>query len=202
MEGQQVNWDERYSREEYVFGTEPNDFLVAVIDKIPKDGCVLTLCEGEGRNGTFLAQKGFRVTAVDGSKVGLEKAKKLAESKQVSFETIVADLEDYKVEENAWDAIVLTFGHFPAELRKRVLGSIGKGLKKNGVFILEAFSPEQLQFETGGPKDVSKLYDLPVVKDELEGLDFEIAQETTRTVCEGNAHNGKSAVVQILARKK
>ena len=47
-------WDVRYSTAEYVYGTEPNEFLVSVADQIPK-GRVLSLAEGEGRNGVYLA---------------------------------------------------------------------------------------------------------------------------------------------------
>lgn len=77
-----------------------------------------------------------------------------------------------------------------------------KGLKKGGIYILEAYSPEQLRYGPGGPKDVSMLYDLPEIKGELEGLNFEIARDVIRDIAEGDAHAGKSAVVQILARKK
>ena len=111
------HWDERYNREEFVFGTEPNDFLVAVADKIRKNARVLSLCDGEGRNGTFLAGRGAQVVSVDGSKVGLAKAKKLAESQNVKLETVLTDLKDYKIKSRQWDAIILIFGHFPPDLR-------------------------------------------------------------------------------------
>lgn len=197
-----VNWDERYAQDEYVFGTEPNDFLASVADKIKKNARVLSLCDGEGRNGTFLAEKGFQVVSLDGSKVGLEKAKKLAKSKKVKIETIVANLEEYKIKSRHWDAIALFFGHFPSDLRKKVLQSIPKGLKKNGVFIMECFSPEQATRDTGGPSDVDRLYDLKETKKLLAGLEFEIAQEKLREVSAGDSHKGEAAVVQIVAWKR
>lgn len=70
-------WDERYSDPDYVYGTEPNTFLVSVSGHIPR-GQVLCLCEGEGRNGVYLAQEGCEVTAVDASAVGMQKAQQLA----------------------------------------------------------------------------------------------------------------------------
>lgn len=197
-----VNWDERYAQDDYVFGTEPNDFLASVADKIKKNAKVLSLCDGEGRNGTFLAEKGFHVVSLDGSKVGLEKAKKLAKSKNVEIETLVADLNDYKFKSRQWDAVALFFGHFPPELRKKVLQSIPKGLKKNGVFIMECFSPEQANRDTGGPSDVDRLYDLTETKKLLTGLEFEIAQEKLREVSAGDSHKGEAAVVQIVAWKR
>lgn len=196
-----VNWDERYAGDEYVFGTEPNDFLASVADRIGKNARVLSLCDGEGRNGTFLAEKGFRVVALDGSPVGLEKARKLAASKGVEIETLVADLNDYRLAARRWDAIVLMFGHFPPDLRKKVLTAIPKGLKKGGVFIMECFSPDQAHRDTGGPDDVARLYDLAETKAFLDGLEFEIAEEKLRAVSAGESHRGEAAVVQIVARK-
>ena len=76
-------WDERYSRDGFAFGTEPNDFLREVADRIPR-GDVLCLGEGEGRNAVFLAERGCRVTSVDASSVGLEKTRRLAESRSVT----------------------------------------------------------------------------------------------------------------------
>ncbi len=92
-------WDERYSTDDYAYGTKANEFLVANYGQIPM-GRVLSLAEGEGRNAVFLAKQGYTVTAVDGSIVGLDKAKKLAEENGVSIECVHADLADYDLGEN------------------------------------------------------------------------------------------------------
>jgi len=197
-----MNWNEKFSGEEYSYGTDPNDFLRSVADKIKPNGEVLSLCEGEGRNAVFLAQQGFRVLGVDGSSVGLEKAKQLAEKRGVKIETKVSDLADCEIEPEKWDAIVMIFGHLPKDLRKKVNAEIVEGLKKGGVFILEGYSPKQLQYNTGGPKDVNMLYDLEETKSELTGLDFEIAHEIEREIIEGPNHTGNGFVVQILGRKR
>ena len=70
-------WDERYSELGYVYGKEPNEFLVSVASRIPA-GPVLSLAEGERRNAVYLAGRGHSVRAVDSSRVGLEKAMRLA----------------------------------------------------------------------------------------------------------------------------
>jgi 2-polyprenyl-3-methyl-5-hydroxy-6-metoxy-1,4-benzoquinol methylase len=77
-------WDERYNSAEYAFGTEPNDFLVSAVDRLP-GGRILCLGEGEGRNAVWLAERGFDVTAVDASRVGLDKALRLAEDRRVTL---------------------------------------------------------------------------------------------------------------------
>lgn len=86
-------------------------------------------------------------------------------------------------------------------MRKKVYCSAVKGLKKGGVFILEAYSPRQLEKKTGGRKEAAMLYDLEEVKKELAGLSFEIAQEVERDIIEGDTHTGKGSVIQVLAGK-
>jgi SAM-dependent methyltransferase len=196
-----MNWDEKFANTAFTYGKEPNDYLVSVADKIPAGGNVLTLCEGEGRNGVYLAGLGFRVFAVDGSAVGLEHARELAAERGVTIETVVSDLAQYEIEPEAWDAVVMIFGHLPVELRRRVNESIVKGLKPGGVFILEGYTPRQLAYETGGPKDINMLYEPEEVKSELSGLEFEIAREVEREIIEGPGHTGKGAVFQLLGRK-
>ena len=94
-------WDQRYDTEEYVYGTEPNDFLVSINDRIPRGGRVLSLGEGEGRNGVYLAKLGYAVTAVDLSPVGMKKAEKLALDNGVSIKAVAADLAAYNIEPGA-----------------------------------------------------------------------------------------------------
>jgi SAM-dependent methyltransferase len=80
-------WDERYLTDDYVFGTEPNQFIARILPLLPKGGRALDLATGEGRNGIFLAEHGFEAEGVDMSAVGLEKAQKLAAEKGVRFAT-------------------------------------------------------------------------------------------------------------------
>lgn len=193
-------WDERFNTPEYIYGTEPNDFLVSGASQIPS-GKVLCLADGEGRNGTYLASLGYDVTAVDQSAVGLAKAEKLAQEKQVKIATIHADLADYLIEPQFWDGIVSIYCHLPSVLRHQVYQQVVNGLKPNGVFILEGFSPEQLQYNTGGPKNLDMLPSLNTLKQELSGLHWEIARNLERELLEGIYHNGQAAVIQLLGRK-
>jgi SAM-dependent methyltransferase len=193
-------WDERFGSLEYIYGTEPNDFLASVASKIPQ-GKVLCLADGEGRNGTYLASLGYEVVAVDQSTVGLAKAQKLAQEKQVQISTIHADLADFVIEPQAWDGIVSIFCHLPPDLRSQVYRQAVQGLKPNGVFVLEAFAPEQLSYNTGGPKNIDMLPALSQLQQELTGLDWEIARSLERNLDEGRYHSGKAAVIQIFGRK-
>jgi SAM-dependent methyltransferase len=193
-------WDNRYATADFVFGTEPNDFLRACAGHIPA-GPVLCLGEGEGRNAVFLAGRGHAVTAVDQSATGLAKARRLAGEHGLTLDTQVADLADYSIPPGAWAAIVSIFLHLPPELRARVYARVAAGLRPGGVFILEASRPAQLAFGTGGPKDPELLPTLAVLRAELAGLDLVVAQECEREVIEGAGHTGRAAVVQVLARR-
>ena len=193
-------WDNRYATADFVFGTEPNDFLRTCAAQIPA-GPVLCLGEGEGRNAVFLAGRGHAVTAVDQSATGLAKARRLASERGLTLETVVADLEDYRIQPGAWAGIVSIFLHLPPTLRARVYAQVVAGLCPGGIFILEAYTPAQLAFGTGGPKEVALLPTLASLRTELAGLDLVIARECERDVIEGAGHSGRAAVVQVLARR-
>ena len=194
-------WDIRYKSDEYYYGTQPNDFLKANADLISPHGEVLCLAEGEGRNAVFLAGLGLRVTAVDGSAVGLAKMQNLAFAKKVSVTQIVSDLSDYQIEAGKWDAIVSIWCHLPKELRRKVHHAVLNGLRPGGVFILESYHPRQLDFKTGGPSDANLMMTLNDLRNELSGLDFLVACEIEREVQEGKGHFGQSAVVQVVCKK-
>lgn len=194
-------WDDRYRTADFYYGLEPNDFLKEHAQGIRSGGSVLCLAEGEGRNAVFLAGLGHAVTAVDGSRVGLEKLAGLAKSRGLHIESICADLADFDIGSQRWDAIVSIWCHLPSALRARVHQQVVVGLRPGGCLILEAYTPQQLERKTGGPPDVDRLMTLTALQRELAGLVFEIGVEKDRTVEEGRGHMGPSAVVQVLARK-
>lgn len=193
-------WDERYQGEDFVYGTAPNDFLRSQVGQLPA-GRILCLAEGEGRNAVFLAEQGFTVTAVDQSSVGLAKAERLAAERGARIETVVADLADFDIQRESWDGIVSIFAHMPPPVRRHVHREVVRGLKPGGAFLLEAYRPEQLQYNTGGPPVVEMMMDLEGLRAELTGLHFEYAEETVRDIHEGALHHGQGAVVQLRARK-
>lgn len=194
-------WDERYSTEDYAYGTSPNRFLEENFNIIPK-GKVLSLAEGEGRNAVFLAKQGYSVTAVDASLVGLEKAGKLARDNGVVIECIHADLEEYVIGENKWDGIVSIFCPLPSSIRKGLHKKVVAGLKSNGVLLLEAYTPDQLKHGVGGGSSVDSMTTKESLSLELADLTFIHLRELEREVIEGAYHTGIGAVVQAIASKQ
>lgn len=193
-------WDQRYSNKTYAYGTEPNDFLVGMLDKLPV-GKVLCLAEGEGRNAVWLAQQGCEVTAIDGSEIGLGKARRFAGKRGVAITTVHADLADFEIAPEYWAAIVSIFCHLPPGLRRLVHSRCVQGLRPGGVMLLEAYTPRQLDYKTGGPPSEEMMMDRVSLMGELKGLDFRYIKELTREIHEGEFHNGESAVVQLIAKK-
>lgn len=202
---QQPNmWDERYAAEGFAFGTEPNDFLRARAAALPAGGAVCCIGDGEGRNGVYLAQQGFAVTSVDLSPVGLAKAAALAAERGVSIRTVAADLAQWVGTpdgEGPWDAVVSIFCHLPSAVRAVVYPGLMAALRPGGVFLLEAYTPDQIGRGTGGPSDADLLLTADQLRRELAGFELEHLEESVREVTEGNLHTGTAAVVQCIARK-
>jgi len=194
-------WDQRYGTDEFFYGTDPNDFLREHTRLIRPGGEVLCLAEGEGRNAVYLAGLGFRVTAVDGSPVGISKMERLARSKGVQVAAMLGDLERFTLAPLAWDSIVSIWCHIPQPARARLHGEAVAALRPGGTLILESYHPRQLEFRTGGPPTADLMMTLAVLRQELAGLDLLVAQEIERVVREGKGHHGRSAVVQVVARK-
>lgn len=201
MSGKFDMWDERYGKQGYFYGSEPNDFLKSCCEVIPKGGRILCIGEGEGRNAVYLAGLGYQVTAVDGSAQGLRKLAELAAQRGVTVQTVCADLTDYQMGDGVWDGIVSIWCHLPQPLRTSVHRRSVAALSPGGHFILEAYTPKQLEYKTGGPPDAALLMTLQALQQELDGLVFVHGIEIIRNVAEGTGHIGLSAVVQVLARK-
>ena len=194
-------WNQRYSSKTYAYGTKANDFLVSMYDRLPT-GKILCLAEGEGRNAVWLAEQGNDVTAVDTSDIGLQKARKLAKARDVEITTVHADLADYDIGTQQWDAIISIFCHLPPDSRQDVHRRCVKSLRDNGMILLEAYTPLQLEYKTGGPPVAEMMMDMRSLSSELIGLEFLRLQECVREIHKGEYHNGTGAVVQALAKKQ
>jgi SAM-dependent methyltransferase len=118
------------------------------------------------------------------------------------MELEVADLTNYEFGTDKWDAIVSIFCHLPPQLRRHVYKQTVQALKPGGILILEAYTPKQLEYKTGGPPVAEMMCTLDGLREELVGLEFEIGEEKERNVVEGTLHTGLAHVVQVFGRKK
>jgi len=194
-------WDKVFAESGYAYGTEANDFLQAAFSVIPKGGRVLMLADGEGRNGVFMAEQGYRALSLDSSKVGLEKATLLAKQRGVELETLCVDLAEYQPEVESFDAIVSIFCHFPEPLKARVHQLCDAALKPGGYLLFESYTPKQLEYKTGGPAKAEMMSSLACLQSAFPKYRLEQGEELDRVINEGRLHNGLSAVVQLILQK-
>ncbi len=195
-------WDERFAGEGYLYGTAPNVWLEAQAGRLQPGSRVLSIGEGEGRNGVWLATRGHRVEAVDGSSVGLEKAQRLAAARGVTILTTVTDLSTYLPAPRSYDAVVMIFVHLAPPLRQLVLTRAQDALVAGGLFITEVFTPRQLAFTSGGTRQVEALYEPEALRRELPELDWEVLREEEIELDEGPLHRGRAAVLRGLGRRR
>lgn len=195
-------WDKKFSREDYFYGFEPNVFIESKTSLLAPQGKVLCLGEGEGRNATYLAAKGFEVTALDASAIGMTKAIALASKRGVSFKIELLDLEQWNPQET-YDAIVTSYLHLEEPLRTKTFRQAICSLKPKGYFIGEFFSINQIPRESGGPKKPSLLYALESLQKIFATDECEIVylEECDVLLDEGNGHQGNAFVIRVIAKK-
>ena len=193
-------WEERFSGDDYVYGIEPNGFLRDHLATLPM-GSILCLAEGEGRNAVFLAGTGRRVSSVDLTEAGVTKTLRLAAERGVEVDARVSDLSTYDLGKEKWDGIVSISAHMPAKVRAGLHHRVVEALRIGGIFLLEAYTPDQIGRGTGGPQSVELTMTMSALEQELSPLELLHAVETERVVVEGTGHTGSAAVVQVIARK-
>lgn len=200
-----ASWDDRYAGEGYSFGTNPNAYLATRADLFRPGQRVLSLADGEGRNGVWLAEQGCIVTAVDYSPVGLGKAERLAAARGVRIETIEADLTRWAWPEAAYDAIVAIYFHLPEKHRANVHRAAAAAIKPGGLIVIEGFRPAQIELQktedSGGPPDVRMLFTPDMLQDDFAGFEVVECDETETVLNEGPFHTGRAAVIRFVARK-
>ncbi len=193
-------WDERFSGDEYIYGTEPNEFFKTEIDKL-EPGRALFLGEGEGRNSVYAATLGWKVDAVDFSRAGKHKALALAKRKNAEINYTVADLKDFTPPESSYDLVVIIFLHLHEELRKEVHAKAIAALKPGGRIILEVFDKDQLKYRSGGPPNIELLYSLEDVYTDFQDLEIEKFSKEIIELNESRHHSGKACVVRYVGIK-
>lgn len=181
-------WDERYANGKYS-SAKPHKLLIELAETM-KAGNALDLACGTGRHAIFLAEKGWRVTAVDNSSVGIEIAEQRAKEKGLAIDFRVADLEkgEFQIEENAYD-LICNFYY----LQRDLFGAMKKGLKSGGIII------STIHIYGEGEKSGRFLLregELKEFFDEFEILHY---HETAATDTDAGEHHRRTA--EIIAKK-
>jgi SAM-dependent methyltransferase len=193
-------WDERFSAEEYVYGTAPNLFYKEELQKL-KPGKILFPAEGEGRNAVYAAEKGWDVVAFDSSMEGKKKAEKLAAAKGVKIDYIISDYENIRFEPDSFDCVVLIFAHMHPEKRTAYHRKLLSFLKPGGKLILEGFSKKQIDKDTGGPPNIDMLFSEEELEKDFKKLSSFRITETDVELNEGPFHQGIASIIRLTGFK-
>jgi SAM-dependent methyltransferase len=192
-------WDERYSGTEFEWTTRPNQFVATELAGLTP-GRALDLAAGEGRNAVWLAERGWRVTAVDFSRVGLEKGRKLSAARGVDearVDWIVADLRDYEPERGAYDLALIAYLQVSPQVRAAVLARAAAALAPGGTVFVVGHDLTNLTEGVGGPQDPDVLYTPEALRSELPGLRILRAERVHRAV---DRDGGPATAVDTLVR--
>ncbi|TGK05013.1 class I SAM-dependent methyltransferase [Leptospira semungkisensis] len=198
-------WNERYSKEEFAFGEEPNLFLKEQLEKL-KPGKILFPAEGEGRNAIFAAKLGWDAFAFDISIEGKKKAMRLAEKNQVRIDYQVGELQTLNFKSEQFDAIALIYAHFPAEIKSSYHKTLNGFLRKGGMILFEAFSKKHLEYvmkdeRVGGPRELPMLFSTEEIQADFPNYEIIELVEREIELSEGLYHVGKGSVIRFVGRK-
>jgi SAM-dependent methyltransferase len=197
-----ARWNERFSAPGYHFGTAPNAFLKSQAHLLRRGQQALSIADGEGRNGVFLAEQGLDVRSIEFSPLAIAKARELAASRGVAIAIEQADVLNWTWPVAQFDVIAAIFIQFAdAAERPRIFAGIRQALKPGGLLLMQGYRPEQLAYGTGGPKQVGNLYTRALLQEAFSDFASLDIREHDDVVGEGDAHAGMSALIDLVGRK-
>ncbi len=195
-------WDQRYDRDDYLFGRAPAVFLTRHAARLAPSSRVLCVAEGEGRNAVHLARLGHSVTAFDASARGLDKARALAAEAGVGVDFRQSGVEDWDWRAAPYDAVAAIFIQFAGpELRTAIFAGLDAALKPGGLLLLHGFAPRQVGYGTGGPPHAENMYTLDLLRAAFADYTVLHADDYDEVIDAGPGHNGRCGLIDFVARK-
>lgn len=197
-----LRWQQRYGEDAFLFGEAPNAFLARQAALLAPGQKALAVADGEARNGVWLAEQGLDVLSLDFSPVAQQKGRALAQKRGVTLDFICADVHAWPYPPAEYDVVVEIFTQFssPAE-RARKWAGMKAALKPGGLLLIEGYRPKQLDYATGGPKQVENLYDRALLEQAFGDFSRLDIVEADLELAEGFGHVGRSAVIDLIGRK-
>jgi 2-polyprenyl-3-methyl-5-hydroxy-6-metoxy-1,4-benzoquinol methylase len=196
------HWNRRFKGPDFLFGTEPNQWLCNHATAFASQGRVLCVADGEGRNSVWLAKQGFQVDAFDIADIAVGKARRFAARAGVTVNYQIADCDSFSWPTASYDGVAAIFVQFAdPTLRERLFRHMAESLRPGGVMILQGYTPKQLEYRTGGPSTVSHLYTSSMLREAFPKLEIIELKEYEAELNEGNGHCGRSALIGMIARR-
>ena len=192
-------WNQKFGETPNLYGALPNEYLKEKLKNI-KIGKILFPGEGEGRNAIYAAQSGWDVMAIDQSDVAMRNALKLSLEKDAKITYQVIDILDFKCQEE-FDAIALIYFHLPLNLIELIHKKLSSCLKKGGTLIVEGFGKKQLEYLSGGPRNIEMLYDLVHLKESFQNYEWLEEFDGIGNLTEGTGHVGQAHLIRLFGTK-
>ena len=192
-------WNQRYADAELVWSAEANRFLVQEVADLPP-GRALDLGAGEGRNAIWLAERGWRVTAVDFSGIGLQKARRLAEARRVEVNWVEADLRSYQPAQRAFDLVVLVYIHLRGEERRAVVRRAADAVAAGGTLLVLGHDRSNIEEGYGGPQDPTILFSPDDITGDLAGIEELRVVRADRVMRPVMTDDGERNAIDALVR--
>jgi SAM-dependent methyltransferase len=167
-------WNNRYRAVPLLWDIDPGPFLGQELDTMAP-GHALDLGAGEGRNSIWLAQHGWRVTAVDFSDVALDRGRQLADQAGVgsSIRWVHEDVVDFRPDpSDPLDLVIVLFLHLHPEPRRQVLRRAVGALAPGGTVLVVGYDRANAE-GGGGVRDPAILFSPADIAEDLEGLRIE-----------------------------
>lgn len=176
-------WDERYAAAERVWSAGPNREVERIVAGwVP--GRALDLGAGEGRHALWLAEKGWQVTAVDFSAVGIDRGRREAESRGLAVDWVVDDVTTWRPPEGtSFDLALVAYLHVPEDVFSR----LGRWLAPGGALVVVGHALRNLTEGVGGPQDPALLHTTEQLRAAARDLDIERCEEVLRSTDAGDA---------------
>jgi cyclopropane fatty-acyl-phospholipid synthase-like methyltransferase len=196
-------WDQRFAAEGYIFGTDPNVFLASQAHRFRPGMRVLDVACGEGRNSVWLSERECEVTGMDISPLALAKARRLADQHGATVTFIEADVRNWEWTPSDFDAVVCIFIQFAEpKTRKRLFDGFKTTVRPSGLVLLQGYTPKQVEYKTGGPPQAEHMYTEAMLRDAFSDTELVHLLEHEDTLHEGVKHVGRSALIDLVARKR
>lgn len=192
-------WNERFSQQKHLYSTHPNVLFKQYLDG-KKPGKILLPGDGEGRNGVYAAKADWEVVTFDSSEIGVKHSQELAREQKVNVNAFQSSIEDFSFDPGYFDVIAIIFLHLPRHLREKHFLRLSNFLKKNGEIYILGFEKGQINYNSGGPKDLDMLYSVDELSNEFQGLNIIKNAAFEYEIDEGPKHQGTARLIEFIAK--
>jgi len=193
-------WNRRYAAGDPHGTAIPNEFLIAEIAAMPP-GTALDVACGAGRSAVWLAERCWRVTAVDFSSVALDRARELASARQVAIEWIEADVLEWSPPERHYDLVAMLYLQLPAAERRAALRRAAEAVRPGGTLLVVGHDLLNLTEGWAGPSQPDVLFTPDDVVAELSGFEVARAERVRRRVEDSEGiHEAIDALIRAHRR--